>query len=511
MMSNSELLKVDGVTKAFPGILANDAITFDLKAGEIHALLGENGAGKTTLVSILFGLQRPDSGRVLVNGTELELGNPRQAIVHGLGFVQQHYSLVPTLTVIENLILSLQYGSGQTLSRDQIEQRVARLSQRHGLALDTTARVERLSVSDQQQVELIKTLIRTPRVLILDEPAALHSAEEVKKLWQVLRDLAKQGVGIILIGHKLEDILAIADRITVLRRGRVVATVSAQEVNAAQLGAMMVGALAADSPRLPAPALETPVTRALEVRCLSVKGDRARAPDLLKDIDFSVGSGEILGIAGVIGSGQLELLEVITGIRMPSAGEIILHGYNISTLKIRERLTRGLALIPGDRHRDGLIGPMSLADNLALGVGGEPTSSRMGVLRLRSVYARARELMKRFGINAASPSVPAATLSGGNQQKLIFARELARNPKVILCCYPTRGLDFAATAAVHQELRLAAARGAAVIVVSIDLDEILALASRLIVIQGGRIIGEVAANEVTAAELGVMLGGGIAA
>src|SRR6516164_6117192 len=211
MMSNSELLKVDGVSKAFPGILANDAITFDLKEGEIHALLGENGAGKTTLVSILFGLQRPDSGRVLVNGTELELGNPRQAIVHGLGFVQQHYSLVPTLTVIENLILSLHYGSGQTLSREQIEQRVARLSQRHGLALDTTARVERLSVSDQQQVELIKSLIRTPRVLILDEPATLHSAEGVKKLWQVLRDLSKQGVGIILIGHKLEDILAIAD------------------------------------------------------------------------------------------------------------------------------------------------------------------------------------------------------------------------------------------------------------------------------------------------------------
>jgi general nucleoside transport system ATP-binding protein len=509
MMSNSELLKVDGITKAFPGVLANDAITFDLKAGEIHALLGENGAGKTTLVSMLYGLQRPDSGRILINGAELELGDPRQAIVHGLGFVQQHYSLVPSLTVIENLVLSSHYGSGQTLSRERIERRVAQLSQRHGLALDTTARVERLSVSEQQHVELIKTLIASPRVLILDEPAALLSAEEVKKLWQVLRDLATQGVGIILIGHKLEDVLAIADRITVLRRGRVVATVSAKEVNATQLGAMMVGTLAADGPRLPAPALGSLVATALEVRHLSVNGDRA--PDLLKDIDFSVRSGEILGIAGVIGSGQPELLEVIMGIRAPSAGEVILHGHNISTLKIRERHALGLAFIPGDRHRDGLIGPMSLADNLALGVGGEPTSSRVGVLRLRSVYARARELMKRFGINAASPSAPAATLSGGNQQKLIFARELGRNPKVVLCCYPTRGLDFAATAAVHQELRLAAARGAAVVVVSIDLDEILALASRLIVIQGGRITGEVAANEVTAAEIGVMLGGGIAA
>ena len=507
MLSNSELLKVDGVSKAFPGILANDAITFDLKEGEIHALLGENGAGKTTLVSILYGLLRPDSGRVLVNGTELELGDPRQAIFHGLGFVQQHYSLVPTLTVIENLILSSHYGSGHTLSREQIERKVAQLSQRYGLALDTTARVERLSVSEQQHVELIKTLIGGPRVLILDEPAALLSADEVKKLWQILRDLAKQGVGIILIGHKLEDVLAIADRITVLRRGRVVATVSAQDVKAVQLGAMMVGRLVAEGARLPAPALGSQVSTALEVQHLSVASDRA--PNLLKDVSFSVEGGEILGIAGIIGSGQSELLEVIMGIRAPSAGEVILHRRNISKLKIRERHRLGLAFVPGDRHRDGLVGPMSLADNFALGPGGERTNSRAGLLNLKSIDVRARELMKRFGISAASPSAPAATLSGGNQQKLILARELARNPKVVLCCYPTRGLDFAATAAVHQELRLAAARGAAVVVVSIDLDEILRLASRLIVLQGGRITGEVAPNEVTAAELGVMLGGGM--
>jgi general nucleoside transport system ATP-binding protein len=509
MMSNSELLRVDGVSKAFPGILANDAITFDLKEGEIHALLGENGAGKTTLVNILYGLLRPDSGRILVNGSELELGDPRQAIVHGLGYVQQHYSLVPTLTVIENLILSSHYGSGQTLSRDQIERKVIQLSQRHGLTLDTTARVERLSVSEQQHVELIKTLIGSPRILILDEPAALLSAEEVKRLWEILRDLARQGVGVILIGHKLEDVLTVADRITVLRRGRVVATVWGQDVDATQLGAMMVGSLAVQSKRLPAPALGSQGSKALEVQRLSVASDRA--PNLLRDISFSVRGGEILGIAGIIGSGQPELLEVIMGIRAPSSGEVILHGRNISKLKISERQRLGLAFVPGDRHRDGLIGPMSLADNLVLGPRGEWTSTRAGILHQKSIDARARELMERFDINAASSSAPAVTLSGGNQQKLILARELARNPKVILCCYPTRGLDFAATAAVHQELRLAAARGAAVVVVSIDLDEILELASRLIVIQGGRITGEIAPNEVTAAELGVMLGGGMAA
>jgi general nucleoside transport system ATP-binding protein len=509
MGSDRELLKIEGVSKAFPGILANDAITFDLNAGEIHALLGENGAGKTTLVGILYGLLRPDGGRILVDGRVLEPGNPREAIVNGLGFVQQHYSLVPTLTVIENLILSSHYGSGRALSREEIERRIVELSRRHGLTLDRTAKVERLSVGEQQHVELIKTLIGSPRILILDEPAALLSAEEVAKLWQILRDLAGQGVGIILIGHKLEDVLAIADRITVLRQGRAVATVLADEVNATQLGAMMVGSLAAQTsearPAAPAPK----ASAALEVRHLSVSGERA--PNLVKDISFSVKSGEVLGVAGIIGSGQAELLEAIMGIRPANSGSILLHGEDISGLSIRERHARGLAFVPGDRHRDGLIGPMSVADNLALSANAQPATSRSGILYLKSIDARARSLMKRFGISAAGPAVRAATLSGGNQQKLILARELARNPEVVLCCYPTRGLDFASTAAVHEELRMAAVRGAAVIVVSIDLGELLMLANRLIVLQAGRITGEVAADQVTAAELGVMLGGGVAA
>jgi ABC-type uncharacterized transport system ATPase subunit len=509
MESDIELLKVDGVSKAFPGILANDTITFDLKEGEIHALLGENGAGKTTLVGILFGLLRPDAGRILVDGKELESGNPREAIVHGLGFVQQHYSLVPTLTVIENLILSSHFGSNRPLSREEIERRMVEISRRHNLPLDLTTKVERLSVGEQQHVELIKTLMGSPRILILDEPAALLSAEEMEKLWQILRDLANQGVGIILIGHKLEDVLAIADRITVLRRGRVVATVSTDEVNAAQLGDMMVGSLAAQASESRTAAPSPAASTALEVRHLSVSGDRT--PNLVKDISFSVKCGEVLGIAGIIGGGQAELLEAIMGIRPANGGTVLLHGEDISGLSIRQRQARGLAFVPGDRHRDGLIGTMSVADNLALSANSQPATSRSGILYLKIIETRARGLMKRFGISAADAGVRAATLSGGNQQKLILARELARDPEVVLCCYPTRGLDFASTAAVHKELRLAAARGAAVVVVLIDLSELIALASRLIVIQSGRITGEVAADQVTAADLGVMLGGGIAA
>lgn len=509
MGSDRELLKVDGVSKAFPGILANDAVTFDLKEGEIHALIGENGAGKTTLVGILYGLHRPDAGRILVDGKELKPGEPREAIVHGLGFVQQHYSLVPTLTVIENLILSSYYGTGRLLSRDEIERRVAEISERHGLTLDRSAKVERLSVGEQQHVELIKTLIGSPRVLILDEPAALLSADEVQKLWQILRDLASGGVGIILIGHKLEDVLAIADRITVLRQGRVVATVPATNVDAAQLGAMMVGSLTGES-RGNRPAMSrVESSTVLEVQRLSVSGDRA--PNLVKEISFSVKSGEVLGVAGIIGSGQGELLEAIMGIRPTNGGSVLLHGRDISGLTIGERRARGMAFVPGDRHRDGLIGPMSLADNLALSSNGQPPVSRSGILYLSSIEFLATAAMKRFGIKAAAPSVSAATLSGGNQQKLILARELSRDPEVVLCCYPTRGLDFAATADVHEELRLAAARGAAVVVVSIDLSELLALANRLIVLQAGRITGELMTDQVTAAELGMMLGGGIAA
>jgi ABC-type uncharacterized transport system ATPase subunit len=504
MTTGRPLLEVDCVTKAFPGVLANDAITFDLRAGEIHALLGENGAGKTTLMGILFGLHRPDRGRVFVDGTELAPGDPQAAIVHGIGFVQQHYSLIPTLTVIQNLVLSSHYGAGRSLGRAEVESQVRETMSRHGFSIDLSARVEALSVGEQQHVELVKALVGRPRILILDEPAALLSGDEIARLWDILRDLARSGVGIILIGHKLGDVLAISNRITVLRRGRVVATVDRDTVDAAQLGAMMVGDLAPADVRRPSGSVQ-PGLPVLEVEGLRVSGDRAA--EVVRGVSFTVRAGEVLGIAGVAGSGQVEMLEAVAGIRPARAGAIRLNGADIGGLSIRERQARGVAFVPSDRHRDGLVGQMSCAENLALAASGDPPVSRGGVLRLAAIEQRGAASIARFDIRVAGPHVPAKTLSGGNQQKLILARELSRDPVLILCCYPTRGLDFAATAAVHGELRSAATRGAAVVVVSMDLDELLVLADRLIVTQSGKITGALDTANASAAEVGLMLGG----
>jgi len=510
MTSDPPLLEIDGVSKAFPGVLANDAIAFDLRAGEIHALIGENGAGKTTLMGILFGLHRPDAGRILVDGAPMASGDPHQAILHGIGFVQQHYSLIPTLSVMENLVLGSRYGALASVGRREIVARVEAMAARYGLSLERDATVERLSVGEQQHVELIKALIARPRILILDEPGALLSAEEAARLWSILRDLADSGVGVILIGHELEEVLAVADRVTVLRQGRVVATVAAADVDVAALGALMVGEIAATEHPGHAPAADPAAAEtALVVRDVSVRGEPGTVA--VRDVSLAVRRGEVLGIAGLAGSGQVTLIEALAGIRPIDSGHLLMHGEDIRDLGIRERQARGLAFVPADRGRDGLIGPLSLADNLSLGARASDRLAPGGLLRRRAIDRHARALIERFGIRAAGPGAPVATLSGGNQQKAILARELARDPEVILACYPTRGLDFAATKANHDELRRAAERGAAVLVVSIDLGELLGLAHRLVVMQGGRVTGEVETARVSAAEVGVMMGGGAAA
>jgi len=502
-----ELLKVEGICKAFPGVRANDDVSFDLRSGEIHALLGENGAGKTTLMGILFGLHHPDAGRILVDGELAVVHSPRDAIKRGFGFVQQHFSLVPTLTVLDNIILNEHFGVANRISRNECIKQIRALAERYRLRVDYSAKVETLSVSEQQRVELVKALLGNPRILILDEPASLLSAQEVEQLWKVLRHLADEGVGVILISHKLEDVLNIADRITVLRRGRNVATLDVHDADETALGKMMVGDLKSEGRNESAPATGCHTAPILRVSDLWVAGDRVAWA--VREVSLAVRQAEILGIAGLEGSGQVELLEALSGVRRVARGAIELRDEAIESLPIRSRQARGLAYIPPDRHRDGLVGGMSVAENLALCAAGEPVTSKYGILQSGNILQRANRLIERFDIRVPHPGVLAEALSGGNQQRLILARELARDPDVILCCYPTRGLDFAACAAVHAELGRSRHKGAAIIVVSMDLAELLDLSDRIVVMQGGRIIGETPADEAYTAEIGMMMGGSL--
>jgi general nucleoside transport system ATP-binding protein len=501
--SERPLLRMEAISKAYPGVVANDDVSFDLRSGEIHALIGENGAGKSTLMAILFGLQRPDSGRILLDGSEVVISTPRDAIRHGIGFVQQHFSLIPTLTVLENIVLSRHFGAIGRSDRRFCLLRLQSIEAEYDLGIDPDANVEGLSVADQQKVELLKALILEPKILILDEPAALLSPEDVNQLNRILRRLAQRGFGIILIGHKLVDILSVADRISVLRRGRNIATLDAGDASPAVLGKLIVGDLKPFPERSAGGA--HPAEPIFVVRNLCVAGERNTLA--VEDVSLSLRSGEILGIAGVVGSGQIELMETIAGIRSGGSGAVILAGEDVTRLRIAARQDRGLALIPPDRHRDGLVGSLSIADNLAIRAARrQPRLSRWGMLRSRVVAERARQLVERFDIRGAGHQADVATLSGGNQQKTILARELDRDPKVMLCCYPTRGLDFAAANAVHAHLRRICDGGAAVIIASLDLDELFAVCDRIVVMQGGRLQGELRRGA-SEAHVGLMLGG----
>jgi ABC-type uncharacterized transport system ATPase subunit len=503
--STGPLLRMESISKAYPGVVANDDVSFDLRAGEIHALIGENGAGKSTLMAILFGLQRPDGGRILLDGKDVVISTPRDAIRHGIGFVQQHFSLIPTLTVLENIVLSRHFGTSGKSSRSYCLQRLREIEAEYDLGIDPGARIEGLSVAKQQKVELLKALILEPTILILDEPAALLSGDDVDQLNRILRRLAQRGYGIILIGHKLVDILSVAHRVSVLRRGRNVATLDAADASPAVLGKLIVGDLK--------PFPERSVDRAQAgeavfiIQNLCVAGERSAATHAVRDVTLSLRAGEILGVAGIVGSGQIELLEALAGIRPSDSGVVSLAGEDVTKLSIAARQDRGIAFIPPDRHRDGLVGSLSIAENLAIRPASKPPLPiRWGMLRSAVVAERSQQLIDRFDIRGAGHRAPVATLSGGNQQKTILARELDRDPRVVLCCYPTRGLDFAAASAVHEHLRSICDRGAAVIIASLDLDELVAVCDRIVVMQGGHLRGELPRGA-SEADVGLMLGG----
>jgi ABC-type uncharacterized transport system ATPase subunit len=501
-MEEPPLLELRGITKRFPGIVANDHVDFDLRPREVHALLGENGAGKSTLMNILYGLYRPDEGEVLLRGKQVEIHSPQDAIGLGIGMVHQHFMLIPVMTVAENIVLGSEPArNGVFLDSESARARVQNLARTFKFAVAPDARVEDISVGQQQRVEILKALYRSADILILDEPTAVLTPQEATELFTILEDLRREGMSIIFISHKLGEVLKIADRITVLRRGQAVGTVPREGATPDGLAKMMVGRevlLRVDKrPNEPGETL-------LEVDDLHVTDQREL--EAVRGVSFSVRAGEIVGIAGVDGNGQTELIDAIAGLRKPSSGRVAIGGRDVTDHSSNAILDEGFGHIPEDRQRRGLVLDFSLAENLALHDFDKPPASRFGWLYPRRLIERARRILREFDVRGGGPETPAASLSGGNQQKVVVAREVSRNPRVLIAAQPTRGLDVGAIEFVHRRLVEERDEGRAILLVSLELEEILSLSDRILVMYEGRIVGEFS-PDASEEELGIAMVG----
>ncbi len=496
------VLEARGITKRFPGVLANDHVDLTLKEGEILALLGENGAGKTTLMNIIYGLYQPDEGEIYVFGQKAHIRSPHDAIRLGIGMVHQHFMLVPVFTVAENLILGAEVTrAGIVLDLRRAREAVRRLSEQYGLKVDPDAYIEELPVGVQQRVEILKALYRGARILILDEPTAVLTPQEVEELFHIMRQLKAQGVSIVFITHKLKEVLAIADRIMVMRQGRVVGETTPEQTSETELASMMVGrevVLRVEKP----PARPGEVV--LEVEDLYVE---ERGVPVVNGVSLKVRAGEILGIAGVQGNGQTELAEVLTGLRRPQRGVVRIAGETMPFERARALIERGLAHIPEDRQRHGLVLPFSVADNLVLCTYYKPPFANGWQRNPRAVQEFAERLIQQFDIRTPGPQVPVATLSGGNQQKVIVAREFSRPVRVLIANQPTRGLDVGSIEYIHKRIIELRDQGVAVLLISAELDEILSLSDRIAVMYEGRIVAEVDADKAERATLGLWMAG----
>jgi simple sugar transport system ATP-binding protein len=501
---SAPLVELRGITKRFPGgALANDAIDLELRHGEILALLGENGAGKSTLMSILYGLYRPDDGEIRLRGQALRFRSAHDAIRHGLGMVHQDFMLVPTLTVAENLMLGQPSPHAPLLEdRRTVAARITDLAARHGLAVDPFARVDSLSVGQQQRVEILKALYRGAKILILDEPTAVLTPQEVDELVTVLRVLAANGCSIVFISHKLDEALRLADRIAVLRGGRLVATVLPGEIDARALGRLMIGRDLGDVVATRSAGEREP---RLVLRDVEVADDRGLPA--LRGIDLVVHAGEIVAIAGVDGNGQRELEEAIAGLRPLRRGRVLLGARDMTAATPHQRLGSGLGYVASDRFGQALLRDFAIADNLVLERFAWPPFSRAGILDRAAIERHARQLVQAFDIRAASIETPAGRLSGGNAQKVVLARALSQQPTALLACQPTRGVDVGAIEQIHGELLRRRDAGVAILLISTELEEVLALADRILVLSAGRIAGERPAGAANADELGLLMGG----
>ena len=501
--TGTPVLEIRGVTKKFPGVVANENISFTLNEGEIHCLLGENGAGKSTLMNVVFGLYQPDAGQVLVRGEPVDFATSGDAIAHGIGMVHQHFQLIPVFTVGENVILGDELAKRGLIDKAETRRRILELSDRYGLVVDPDAKVGDLSVGEQQRVELIKALFREADILILDEPTAVLTPGEVDEFFGVVRSLVDQGKSIIFITHKLREVLAVADRITVLRFGRVVGSANPATATTQSLANMMVGRdVVFEVEKGPS----TPGRPILTVRGLEVRDDRGTRT--VNGVDLEVRGGEIFGIAGVEGNGQRELVEAITGMRAKIAGTVEIDGKDASRLPPRKVTELGVGHIPEDRNKHGLVEAFTVADNLVLNRFRRAPFAR-GLLRQdRAIEREAIELVKAFDVRTPSVDVNVGTLSGGNQQKVIVARELAHAVEVLVAAQPTRGLDVGSIEFIHGRILDFRDRGGAVLLVSAELDELLILSDRIGVLYRGRLVGVVDRSEATRERLGYLMATG---
>jgi ABC-type uncharacterized transport system ATPase subunit len=495
-------VELRGIVKRFPGVLANDHVNFDVQAGEVHALLGENGAGKSTLMKILYGLYQPNEGEIWLNDRKVTITSPSDAIRLGIGMIHQHFMLVPSLTVAENVALGLPSTRGFITDLDVVSARIGELAKVYGLQVDPGAYVWQLAVGQQQRVEIIKALYRGAALLILDEPTAVLTPQEVDDLFVTLRQMAKDGHAMIFISHKLHEVLSISDRITVLRDGHVVGSLPTRETTKGELANMMVGrAVSLKVERQPVE-MGKVCLQLQDIHAMSDQGTEA-----LRGVSLEVRAGEILGLAGVSGNGQRELAEVITGLRTATRGRVMLDARDVTGLSSGELIELGLAYIPEERMRDGMIREFSVSENLILREHHKKPISRAGFLSLPAIAHRSSELIEDFNVKTPSQETLVKNLSGGNIQKLVLARELSRKPRVVVAAQPTRGLDIAATEYVHYRLVEQRKEGTATLLISEDLDEILALSDRIAVIYEGKIMGIVAIDRATPKDLGLMMAG----
>lgn len=503
-MAHENVIEMREITKVFGDFVANDKINLELRKGEIHALLGENGAGKSTLMNMLAGLLEPTSGEIAVNGQVVKLDSPSKAASLGIGMVHQHFMLVEAFTVAENIILGSELTKNGVLDLVRATKEINELSERYGLAIDPAAKVSDISVGAQQRVEILKTLYRGADILIFDEPTAVLTPSEIDELMNILRNLVKEGKSIILITHKLDEIRAVSDRVTVIRRGKSIDTVGIKGATNADLAEMMVGrSVSFKTEKTSAQPKEV----VLSIKDLVVHENRG--VPAVKNLSLDVRAGEVVGIAGIDGNGQSELIQAITGLRKVQSGQITINGNSIVGLRPRQITEMSVGHVPEDRHRDGMILKMTVAENFALQTYYKEPDSKNGILNYDAMNKKAKELMQEFDVRGAGEWIAGGDLSGGNQQKAVIAREIDRNPNLLIVSQPTRGLDVGAIEYIRKRIIAERDKGKAVLVVSFELDEILDMSDRIAVIHDGKIQGIVTPEETNKKELGILMAGGI--